>query len=69
MEARGLVSSYDADKGEITAWGASEIPYLNRFMLATLLNFPKIGSTSLSSTLEGFGIRGEFYPEDSLIRS
>jgi len=68
METRGLASSYDAAKNEITVWGASKIPYLNRSMLATLLDFPEERLHFIELDVGGgFGIRGEFYPEDFLI--
>ena len=68
METRGLVAAYDAEKDLITVWGASKIPYLNRSMLATILDFPEERLHFIELDVGGgFGIRGEFYPEDFLV--
>jgi carbon-monoxide dehydrogenase large subunit len=68
METRGLISSYDAEKDELTVWGASKIPYLNRSLLSTLLDFPEARIHFIELDVGGgFGVRGEFYPEDFLI--
>ncbi len=68
METRGLVASYDADADLLTVWGPTKVPHFNRRVLADLLGWsvdrirfvePDVGG--------GFGVRGEFYPEDFLI--
>lgn len=68
LETRGLVASYDSASGLITVWGPTKVPHFNRQVLADLLGVaardvrfvePDVGG--------GFGVRGEFYPEDFLI--
>ncbi|MGQ0570352.1 MAG: xanthine dehydrogenase family protein molybdopterin-binding subunit [Armatimonadota bacterium] len=68
METRGLVASYDAGAGLLTVWGPTKVVHFNRRVLADLLGVsderirliePDVGG--------GFGVRGEFYPEDYLI--
>lgn len=68
METRGLVASYDAEADLLTVWGPTKVPHFNRRVLADLLGWsldrirfvePDVGG--------GFGVRGEFYPEDFLV--
>ncbi len=68
METRGLVAAYDAGSGALTVWGPTKVPHFNRQVLAELLGMaahrirfvePDVGG--------GFGVRGEFYPEDFVI--
>jgi aerobic carbon-monoxide dehydrogenase large subunit len=68
LETRGLVASFDAGRGELTVWGATKVPHINRGILASLLDFPESQMHFVESDVGGgFGIRGEFYPEDFLI--
>ena len=68
METRGLLAHWDATAGTMTVYGATKIPFFNRLSLAGMLEIPersvimKVGDTG-----GGFGVRGEFYPEDFLI--
>lgn len=68
METRGLVAEWDAVQARMTVWGAAKVPFFNRKHLASML-----GLAQDSVALEeldvggGFGVRGEFYPEDFLI--
>jgi aerobic carbon-monoxide dehydrogenase large subunit len=68
METRGLIALYDAGTGQLTVWGPTKVPHFNRQVLTDLLEVaahrvrfvePDVGG--------GFGVRGEFYPEDFLI--
>lgn len=68
METRGLVAEYDEARDMLTMWGPTKVPYFNRQVLAGMLSLgeeqihfiePDVGG--------GFGVRGEFYPEDFLI--
>jgi CO/xanthine dehydrogenase Mo-binding subunit len=68
LETRGLVAEYDEGQGTLTVWGPTKVPYFNRQVLAGMLGLdedrihliePEVGG--------GFGVRGEFYPEDFLI--
>ena len=68
METRGLTAAYDPGTGVLRLWGVAKVPHFNRRVLADLLNHPE----HLIHFVElevggGFGIRGEFYPEDLLV--
>jgi aerobic carbon-monoxide dehydrogenase large subunit len=68
LETRGLVAEYDAGREVLTVWGPTKVVHFNRTLLADLLGLaeqqihfvePDVGG--------GFGVRGEFYPEDFVI--
>ena len=68
METRGLTAAYDAGSGVITLHGVAKVPHFNRRVLADLLGHPE----HLIHFIElevggGFGVRGEFYPEDFVV--
>ena len=68
LETRGLVAEYDAGQDMLTIWGPTKVVHFNHTVLAGLLNMP--ASQIRMIELEnggGYGIRGEFYPEDFLI--
>ena len=67
METRGLVASLDED-GSLSVYGAVKVPFWNRKLLAAQLGLPleKIRMHEIDVG-GGFGVRGEFYPEDFLI--
>jgi aerobic carbon-monoxide dehydrogenase large subunit len=68
LETRGLVASYDAGRGEFTVWGETKVPHFNRGILASFLDVPESKIHFIEPDVGGgFGIRGEFYPEDFLI--
>jgi aerobic carbon-monoxide dehydrogenase large subunit len=68
LETRGLVASYDAGRGEFTVWGETKVPHFNRAVLASFLDVPESKIHFIEPDVGGgFGIRGEFYPEDFLI--
>jgi aerobic carbon-monoxide dehydrogenase large subunit len=68
LETRGLVASYDAGRGEFTVWGPTKVPHFNRAILASFLEVPEAKIHFIEPDVGGgFGIRGEFYPEDFLI--
>jgi carbon-monoxide dehydrogenase large subunit len=68
LETRGLVAQWDSRRETMTIWGATKIPFFNRTTLAGMLDLPE---PSIVMKVEdvggGFGVRGEFYPEDFLI--
>jgi carbon-monoxide dehydrogenase large subunit/6-hydroxypseudooxynicotine dehydrogenase subunit gamma len=68
LETRGLVADHDAALGRLTIWGATKVPHFNRRVLAGLLGMDE-ARIALRSTDAGggFGVRGEFYPEDFLV--
>jgi aerobic carbon-monoxide dehydrogenase large subunit len=68
LEPRCLLAVPDGDRGSLDVFGMTKVPVWNRDLLARLLG--------LDETLihvhgvdagGGFGVRGEFYPEDFLI--
>ena len=68
LETRGILASYDSARDELTVWGPTKVAHFNRGLLATLLNFPEHKIHFIEPDVGGgFGVRGEFYPEDFLI--
>jgi carbon-monoxide dehydrogenase large subunit len=68
LETRGLVASYDVGRGEYTVWGPTKVPHFNRAILASFLDISESKIHFIEPDVGGgFGIRGEFYPEDFLI--
>ena len=68
LETRGMVASYDAGNRELNVWGPTKVPHFNRGVLASLLDFPEENIHFMEPDVGGgFGIRGEFYPEDFLV--
>ncbi len=68
LETRGLVARYEPGSDQLWVWGPTKVTHFNRGVLARLLGLaehrihlvePDVGG--------GFGVRGEFYPEDFLI--
>lgn len=68
MEARGLVATWDAETEKLVVWGAAKVPYFNRRTVAAMLQLPEAAVELIELDVGGgFGVRGEFYPEDFLI--
>jgi carbon-monoxide dehydrogenase large subunit len=68
MESRGVLAEWDAARGHVTVWGAAKVPFFNRQILARLMALPEDAITMIENDVGGgFGVRGEFYPEDFLI--
>ena len=68
METRGLVASYSAGRQELTVWGETKVPHYNRGVLSSLLQFPEHRIHFVEPDVGGgFGVRGEFYPENFLV--
>jgi len=68
METRGLVASWDAGRNELTVWGMTKVAHFNRAVLSSLLEMPEHRIHFVEPDVGGgFGIRGEFYPEDYLV--
>jgi len=66
METRGLVAEYDG--AAIRVWGATKVPFFNRRLLAKMLDLPETAIEMIETDIGGgFGVRGEFYPEDYLV--
>jgi len=68
MEPRGLLAEWDAASGRLTVSGAAKTPFLNRRTLARQLGLDEHAISLVENDVGGgFGVRGEFYPEDFLI--
>ena len=68
METRGLLAEWDAARGRLKVSGLMKVPFAVRAVLATLLNLPEDAIDAMENDVgSGFGMRGEFYPEDFLI--
>jgi len=66
MEPRGLVAEWH--DGRLTLFGAAKVPFPNRRILARQLGLPDDAIRLVENDVGGgFGVRGEFYPEDFLI--
>ena len=68
IEPRGLLAEWDAARGHLTVSGAAKLPFTNRRVLAQQMGLAEDAVTLLENDVGGgFGVRGEFYPEDFLI--
>jgi carbon-monoxide dehydrogenase large subunit len=66
MELRGIVAEWN--DGRLTFYGAAKVPFPNRRILARQLGVPEAAIRMVENDVGGgFGVRGEFYPEDFLI--
>ena len=68
METRGLTAAFNAGTGVLNLWGVAKVPHFNRQVLADLLDYPEHLIQFVEMEVGGgFGVRGEFYPEDLLV--
>jgi aerobic carbon-monoxide dehydrogenase large subunit len=68
LETRGLIAEWDAAKQKLTIFGASKVLFFNRRVLAPMLELSEQAIDMIELDVGGgFGVRGEFYPEDFLI--
>lgn len=68
MEPRGLLAEWDGERGRLRVSGAAKMPFTNRRTLAAMLSMDAQAIDMIEMDVGGgFGIRGEFYPEDFLI--
>ncbi|HEY3075980.1 MAG TPA: xanthine dehydrogenase family protein molybdopterin-binding subunit [Burkholderiales bacterium] len=68
MEPRGLLATWDGARTKLTVSGAAKVPFSTRRMLAKNMDLPEECIDMLEPDVGGgFGVRGEFYPEDFLI--
>ena len=68
LETRGLVAEYDAGTGQLSVWGPTKVPHFNRNILSNQLDMDRENIHFFEPDVGGgFGIRGEFYPEDFLV--
>ncbi len=68
METRGLLAEWHQAAGKLMVYGAAKVPFQNRKVLATMLGLDETGVELIECDVGGgFGVRGDFYPEDFLI--
>ena len=68
LETRGLVAFHDRSQKRLRVWGPTKVPHFNRSILAAMLKWPESRIEFFEPDVGGgFGVRGEFYPEDFLI--
>jgi carbon-monoxide dehydrogenase large subunit len=68
LEPRGLLAHWDGAKTRLTVSGAAKVPFATRRTLAKNMDLPEDCIDMLEPDVGGgFGVRGEFYPEDFLI--
>jgi carbon-monoxide dehydrogenase large subunit/6-hydroxypseudooxynicotine dehydrogenase subunit gamma len=68
LETRGAIARYDPARDMLELHGAAKVPHRNREQLAKILNRPLTSINVFEGHVGGgFGIRGEFYPEDGLV--
>ena len=66
LEPRGLLASWDGAR--LTMYGAAKVAFANRKLLAAMLHIDESAVRMVENDVGGgFGVRGEFYPEDFLI--
>lgn len=67
LETRGVVASYDPDRGELTVWTSTQVPHLLRTGLAMVLGLPERRIRVIAPDVGGgFGVKCNLYPEDAI---
>ena len=68
LEPRSLLASYDRGTHRVDVWGSTKVPHFNRSVLASMLGLREHQlHFHVVDVGGGFGVRGEFYPEDFLV--
>ncbi|MEH2482663.1 carbon-monoxide dehydrogenase large subunit [Nitrobacteraceae bacterium AZCC 2146] len=68
METRGLLAEWDSASARLVVTGATKVTFYNRRALAKMLDLRQDDIDLIEIDVGGgFGVRGEFYPEDFLI--
>ncbi len=68
LETRGQIAEWDAAKQRLTVFGATKVLFFNRRTLAPMLGVTEDDIDMIEVDVGGgFGVKGEFYPEDFLI--
>ena len=68
LEPRGLVAEWNGAATKMTVSGAAKVPFATRRMLARCMDLPEECIEMIENDVGGgFGVRGEFYPEDFLV--
>jgi carbon-monoxide dehydrogenase large subunit len=68
LEPRGLLASWDGAQTKLTVEGAAKVPFQSRRTIAKNMDLPEECIEMIEGDVGGgFGVRGEFHPEDFLI--
>jgi carbon-monoxide dehydrogenase large subunit len=68
MEPRGVLASWDGARTKLTVEGVAKVPFQSRKLIAKHMDLPEDCIDMIEGDVGGgFGVRGEFYPEDFLI--
>ena len=68
LETRGQIAEWDASGRKLTVFGATKVLFFNRRVLAPMFGLGEHDIDMIEVDVGGgFGVRGEFYPEDFLI--
>jgi aerobic carbon-monoxide dehydrogenase large subunit len=68
MEPRGLCAEWNEREQRLVVHGAAKVPFHNRRILAKQMGLPVESISMIECDVGGgFGVRGEFYPEDFLV--
>ncbi|MEA2978279.1 MAG: aerobic carbon-monoxide dehydrogenase large subunit [Alphaproteobacteria bacterium] len=68
METRGLLAEWEDTTSKLMVYGAAKVPFQNRKVLAAMLGLRETAVELIECDVGGgFGVRGDFYPEDFLI--
>ncbi|HZQ72439.1 MAG TPA: xanthine dehydrogenase family protein molybdopterin-binding subunit [Burkholderiales bacterium] len=68
LEPRGLLATWDGAKTKLTVEGAAKVPFQSRRVISKNMDLPEDCIDMIEGdTGGGFGVRGEFHPEDFLI--
>ena len=68
LEPRGLLAEWNGAATKMTVAGAAKVPFSTRKMLARCMDLPEECIDMIENDVGGgFGVRGEFYPEDFLV--
>jgi aerobic carbon-monoxide dehydrogenase large subunit len=68
LETRGLIAEWDGANQKLSIFGASKVLFFNRRVLGPMLGLSENAIDMIEPDVGGgFGVRGEFYPEDFLI--
>ncbi len=68
LEPRGIIAEWDQTGSRLTVWGAAKIPFAVRGAIAGLFGIDENAVEMIENDVGGgFGIRGEFAPEDFLV--
>jgi carbon-monoxide dehydrogenase large subunit len=68
MEPRGFLAEWNAASGQLTVSGVAKVAFPNRRILAKHMGLPESSVHMVENDVGGgFGVKGEFYPEEFLI--